>query len=215
MISVKRIFFQRNTSPSAQEERTRMHEFMELHAKCGHIERHLHYEKRHMQTRHAILSLLQAAGDPRSGKLQRQIAVKKEDIAEIKKTLHKMEKKMRRLARQVENTETYKKTLKKVERTYEIVSWIEKKNADNWLFGVSAGCTAIGIAFRTANHAFELLWQVCLPVFVSYIPIRFALDENLHLSKLKDKLDFLRKLPSFAMKKEHLKKETPKTLEYA
>ena len=216
MSKLQQFFFSKaRQSPAIQDERARMCMFMELHAKCVHAEKHLHHEKRHMEKRKKILSSLDDSGDMRSVRVQGRIAIKKKEILEIKEKLHSMQEEMRSLAGKIESTETYKQALKKAERTYKIVDWIERNNADGRLFTISAIWTVASIAITEVNHAWELFLRAPFLLLVSTIAARFIIDDRLGLAQLKEKADFLKNLSSFAAEKEHLKKEAHQTLKYA
>jgi len=216
MTKLQQFFFSKSRqSPAIQDERARMSMFMELHAKCVHAEKHLHHEKRHTEKRKIILSALNGSGDMRVARVQGRIAIKKKEILEIKEKLHSMQEEMCALADQIENTVTYKQTLKKAERTYKIVDWIERNNADGRLFILSALWTVASIAITEVNHAWELFLRAPFILLVSLIAARFIMDDRFGLAQLKEKADFLKSLPSFAAKKEHLKKEAHQTLKYA
>ncbi len=224
MISVRHLFSSGFSNPTKKTERARMRQFMELHAKYVHVETCLHHEKRHMGKRHKILSSLKSSGDSRSAYLQKRIAMKKQEIEVIKETLRDMKEEMHVLACEIENTVAYKKEVKKAEKTYKIISWIEKNKADEWLLYPSALLTVVGVIltgviFTGVDTGLELFSrvQVILPLslFASSVGIRFIIDAKFNMLELKGNLHFLKHLPSFFVQKEHLKKEAHQTPEYA
>jgi len=216
MAKFQQFFFSKaRQSPAILDERARMSMFMELHAKCEHAKKHLHHEKRHMEKRKKILSDFERNGDHRAIWLSKKIAQKHAGLEDIQQQISWIDAQMRALAGKIENTETYKKNLKKAERTYKIVDWIERNNADGRLFTISALWTVASIAITEVNHAWELFLRAPFLLLVSTIAARFIIDDGFGLAQLKEKADFLKSLPSFTVKKEHLKKEAHQTIKHA
>ena len=214
MGKLQQFFFSKaRQCPAMQDERARMRMFMELHAKHMHAKRHLHHEERHMEKRERILFGFERDGDHRAVWLSKKIARKRAGLDDIKQQLALLNSQMCTLASQIENTAAYKKTLKKAEKTYKLVDWIEKNKADERIYYCAAGWTVIGIGIFGMDNAW--FWAPSLSLFVSMVAARILIDAEFNLHSLKDKFDFLKALPSFAVQKGNLKKETHQIFEHA